>query len=73
GKKNIVADVLSRKPHCCSMSEIAANWKAVITAEYAKKQLACDIFDGKIDDDNYQVVDGLILYKNRVLLVPESK
>ncbi|KAH9305697.1 hypothetical protein KI387_010101, partial [Taxus chinensis] len=55
------------------MTEIAADWRAVITAEYAKNQLASKILEGEIEDEKYKVVDGLILYKNKVFLVPESK
>ncbi|KAH9315759.1 hypothetical protein KI387_024386, partial [Taxus chinensis] len=54
GTKNVVADALSRKPHLavlCSLSEISADWKSQLAVEYSKNTWACDIMDGKIQDD----------------------
>lgn len=34
GKKNVVADALSKRRHLCSLVEIAADWRELISAEY---------------------------------------
>lgn len=34
GKRNIEADALSRRPHLCSISEIATDWNEQIQADY---------------------------------------
>lgn len=69
----MVADALSRKPYFCSMSTISADWKVAIIAEYAKDSFATDILDGRLLDDRYKVTEDLILYEERVYLVPNSK
>jgi hypothetical protein len=40
--------------------------------EYAKDQFACQLMDGKIQDDNFRVINDLIYYKGRIFLVPRS-
>jgi hypothetical protein len=40
--------------------------------EYSKSQFACQLMDGQIQDDNFRVIDGIIYYKGRIFLVPES-
>lgn len=68
-----MVDALSRRPHLCSISEILAAWMEIIQVKYAKNALANSILDGSLQDDKYKVRDGLIFYKERILLVPESK
>jgi hypothetical protein len=48
GKKNIVADALSRKPAPCSLMEILVDWKSHLLVEYSKNQFPCKIMDGQI-------------------------
>jgi hypothetical protein len=72
GKKNIIVDALSKKPTTCSLTKISANWKSHLLVEYSKNKFACELMDGHIQDDRYKVVDGIIFYKDRIYLVPES-
>jgi hypothetical protein len=46
GKKNIVADALSRRSATCSLMEISADWKSHLLVEYSRNKFACDIMDG---------------------------
>jgi hypothetical protein len=71
GKKNIVVDALSRRPVACSLMEISADWKSHLLVEYSKNKFACEVMDGKIEDDWYRVIDDVIFYKDRVYLVPD--
>jgi hypothetical protein len=72
GKRNIVADALSRRPAGCSMMDICTDWKAHLLVEYSKNKFACEVMDGQVIDDRYRVLDDVIFYKNRIYLVPES-
>ena len=65
GKKNIVADALSRRPAVCSLMEISVDWKSHLFVEYSKNKFACEVMDGKIQDDWYRVIDDVIFYKDR--------
>jgi hypothetical protein len=69
GKKNIVTDVLSRRPATSSLMEISADWKSHLLVEYSKNKFACEVLDGQIQDDRYRVIDDVIFYKDRVYLV----
>jgi hypothetical protein len=40
--------------------------------KYAKDQFTCQLLDGKIQDDNFRVINDLIYYKGRIFLVPGS-
>jgi hypothetical protein len=71
GKKNIVADALSRRPVSCSLMEISADWKSHLLVEYSKNKFSCEVMDGQIQDERYRVIDDVILYKDRVYLVPD--
>jgi hypothetical protein len=51
GKKNIVADALSRRPVACSLMEISVDWKSHLLVEYFKNKFACEVLDGQIQDD----------------------
>jgi hypothetical protein len=66
GKKNIVADALSRRPATCSLMEISAYWKSYLLVKYSKNKFACELMDGQIQDDQYRVIDNVIFYKDRV-------
>ena len=72
GKRNIVADALSRRPPGCSMMDICTDWKAHLLVEYSKNKFACEIMDGQVVDDRYWVLDEAIFYKDRIYLVLES-
>ena len=72
GKKNIVADALSSRPVACSLMEISVDWKSHLLVKYSKNKFACEVMDGKIQDDRYRVIDDVIFYKDRVYLVPDS-
>jgi hypothetical protein len=37
-----------------------------------KEQFACELMDGKLQDDRYRVINDIIYYKGRIYLVPES-
>jgi hypothetical protein len=51
GKKNIVADALSRRLVACSLMEISVDWKSHLLVEYSKNKFACEVMDGQIHDD----------------------
>ena len=51
---------------------IYTDWSSHLLVEYSKNKFACELLDGKILDDRYRVIDGIIYYKNRIYLVPES-
>jgi sulfatase maturation enzyme AslB (radical SAM superfamily) len=72
GKNNIVVDAFSRRPSIFSMSSMSVNCKEHLIVEYAKDQFACQLLDGKIQDDNFKVINDLIYYKGRIFLVPRS-
>ena len=42
GKKNVVADALSRRPHICALTEITGVWRNKITEEYARDTWASE-------------------------------
>jgi hypothetical protein len=72
GKKNVVADALSRRLATFSMTKISTDWKSILLAEYSKNTFACELMEGIIQDDRYIVVDDIIYYKDRIYLVLES-
>jgi hypothetical protein len=69
GKRNVVADALSRRPEGCLMMDIYTDWKAHLLVEYSKNKFACEVMDGKVIDDRYRVLDDVIFYKNQIYLV----
>ncbi|XP_059073375.1 uncharacterized protein LOC131874148 [Cryptomeria japonica] len=71
-KKNIVVDALSKRPHLCALGVLEDDWRELISAEYAKDKWATGIIDGTIRDDKYTIVNDLIIYKERNLLVSGS-
>jgi hypothetical protein len=72
GKNNAVVNALSRRPSIFAMSGMSVDWKEHLIVEYAKDQFACQLLDGKIQDDNFRVINDLIYYKGRIFLVPGS-
>ena len=52
--------------------DVAENWKATLEVEYAKDKFSCELFDGTNNDDRYKVLEGIIYYKGRIYLVPNS-
>ena len=73
GTQNVVADALSRRPHLTSMIQISEDWRHLIVAEYAKDTWASDIVEGTKIDTRYTLIDDLIIYNNRIYLVPGLK
>ena len=71
GKNNVVADALSRRPSI-SLMDVVENWKATLEVEYAKEKFSCELFDGTNNDYRYKVLEGIIYYKGRIYLVPNS-
>ena len=45
----------------------------MLLVEYANDEFACDVLDGIKGDVNYRILNGLIYYKGRIYLVPDSK
>jgi hypothetical protein len=72
GKNNVVVDALSRRPSIYAMIDVSVDWKDHLMIEYARNQFSCQIMDGKIQDNNFRIVDGLIYYKGQIFLVLES-
>jgi hypothetical protein len=66
GKNNAVADALSRRPSIFAMSNMSVDWKEHLIVEYVKDQFTCQLLDGKIQDDNFKVINDLIYYKGRI-------
>jgi len=73
GKNNVVVDALSRRPLTLSLMNISVDWKSHLLVEYSKDKFACEILDGKIQDDRYKVVDDIIYYKDKIYLVQGSQ
>jgi hypothetical protein len=73
GKKKIMADVLSRRPATCSLMEVSVDWKSHLLVEYSKNKIACKVLDGQVQDDKYRIIDDVILYKDKLYLVPASR
>ena len=72
GKNNVVADALSRRPSVYAMTDVSVDWKDLLVMEYSKNQFACQVVDGKIQDDNFKVINDIVYYKGKIFLVPES-
>jgi hypothetical protein len=72
GKNNMVVVALSRRPSIYAMTDVSIDWKDHLVTEYARNQFACQIMDRQIQDNNFRIVDGLVYYKGRIFLVPES-
>ena len=72
GKKNVVVDALSRRPHICALAKIIGDWRNKITAEYARNTWASGVIASTIQDDCYLVMDGLIKFQHRIYLIPAS-
>lgn len=60
GKKNVVADSLSRRPAMLSLMSLDTNWRAGLLVEYSKDRFACEVLDGQVADDMYMVIDEII-------------
>jgi hypothetical protein len=43
--------------------------KSQLLVEYSKNKSACEVLDGKVQDERYRVIDDVIFYKERVYLV----
>jgi hypothetical protein len=68
----VVADALSRRPSIYAMTNVFVDWKDHLVMEYARDHSACHLMDGKVQDDNFKIIDSLIYYKGRIFLVPRS-
>lgn len=62
GKKNVVADALSRRPHLYALVEVLGDWRDRIAVQYTRDDWAYGIVAGTIQDDRYAVLDGLIKF-----------
>ena len=62
GKKNVVANALSWRPHLCALVEVLGDWRDRIVVEYVGDDWAFGIVVGTIQDDRYVVLDGLIRF-----------
>ena len=71
GKNNAVVDALTRRPFI-SLMDVAENWKTILEVEYSKDKFSYELFDGTNHDDKYKVLEGIIYYKYRIYLVPNS-
>lgn len=49
------------------------NWKVVIIVEYVKSNFASNNIDDHLKNDKYNIKEGLIFYKNRIFIIPNSK
>ena len=56
GKKNVLADALSRRPHICALAEIIGYWRSKITIVYARDTWASRVIADTIRDDCYIVI-----------------
>jgi hypothetical protein len=68
----VVVDALSRRPSIFSMTGVSVDWKDHLVMEYAKDQFACQLLDGQVQNDNFRIINDLIYYKGRIVLVPQS-
>jgi hypothetical protein len=68
----VVGDALSRRPSIYAMTDVSVDWKDLLVMEDSKNQFVCQVLDGKIQDDNFRVIDDIIYYKGRIFLVLES-
>ena len=68
-KHNVVADALSRRPARLSLMSVCHDWKAQLLVEYSKDHRACKNLEGSYADERYRVMDEVIYYKGRILLV----
>ena len=66
----MVVDALSKKPAVYLLTQILADWKAHLLVEYSKNTFVCELMDCIAKDDWYKVVDDIIYYKSRIILVP---
>jgi hypothetical protein len=46
GKKNVVANSLSRRPASCLLMDISMDWKAQLLVEYSKNKFSCEVMYG---------------------------
>lgn len=65
GKNDVVANTLSRIPPTLSLMDILVDWKAHLLVEYSKNKFSCEIIDGQVQDDRYQVSMTLSTIKTR--------
>jgi hypothetical protein len=68
----MVADALLRRPSIYAMTDVSVDWTDHLVMEYAKDQFTCHLMDGKVQDDNFRIVNNIIYYKGRIFLVPGS-
>ena len=53
GKRNIVADALSRRPTTLYLRGMDAYCKAQLLVDYSKDEFACEILDGVVSDERF--------------------
>jgi hypothetical protein len=69
----VVADALSTRPSIYGMTDISVDLKVHLLVEYSKNRFACELMDGKIQDENFRIMDDIIYYKGQIFLVLESE
>jgi hypothetical protein len=67
GKNNVVADAFSRRPSIYAMTDVSVDWKDLLVIEYSKNNSSCQVMDGKIQDDNFKVINGIIYTRAKSL------
>lgn len=56
-----------------SMTQFPIDWRAHLLVKYSKNTFACQLLDGQVQDDKYEVVGEIIYHKDKIYLVPETK
>ena len=70
--QNVVVDALSCRPHLSLLIDIFEDWRHLILVEYEKNVWITRFIDGTIQDSRYTLVNKLIIYKEKIFLVPGS-
>lgn len=70
GKKHSNQCVVKEPLFSLSLSTITADCKKTIMDEYAKDKFLFGILNGRIRNKKHEVKEGLILRRNRILMVP---
>ena len=52
---------------------MTGDWKNDIVVEYAKDPRTNEIMEGNIPNDEFKIIEELILYRGRILLAANSK
>ena len=69
----MVADALPRKGQLNTLTSNMGDWKNEIITEYAKDPKINEIMEGNITNDEIKIMEEIILYRGRILLVANYK